>query len=703
MLVKHYHRALSSGMFPEEIKAKRLTESNVLDPAKAAIELAQDAFRTGVPPTYYLADIPAHCLHLDILSIADLSAACEKGADEVDALLEKTLHEKEQAWFCFLRHEGPSEIEQFCGADEIYALAVRLSRLDNQERSSRKFSGLIDWIPDVNGHVPFYNSSIPSTAIAARIAAIVILFMSMFPVHERRRVLQQIHDMCSKCDELRKKTIANLSQIGQCDTMLNMINDYQMFLTVEIMQLGEADDDHVVNAADALRILYEANFYLAQESGIVSYDKFYSGFADDFDEEMLKRDFVRTQEGFKFSFSRYRFLLKPAHKAFLLQLEGHVERSGAMRQAIFSSIFSGPNPNGLRDFFCYLSIDRNNLVETTVRELRRNSENLKKPLRVQFRGEEGIDEGGPTKEFFQLVCKALLDPNYNMFREFENSGTLWFVPEVQNSICKLEFFLIGQLLGLAVYNNVILDVAFPLAAFKKLLGVPVSFSDLEVVDPGLTKGLKDLLGFVESDGLTVEEVYCRTFTYEHEVFGQHIDVPLVPGGESIVVTAANRQQFVDAMVHYVLNTSIESNFKEFKNGFSSLCGRVFGDSLRPEELELLVCGKRELNFKELEESTSYEGFSATDVTIRNFWEVVHEFNDAQQREFLMFCTGSDRSPVGGLRDLSFVVGKNGDDSDLLPTSHTCFNHLLLPAYKSKEKLKQKLLVAIQNCKGFGLK
>lgn len=38
----------------------------------------------------------------------------------------------------------------------------------------------------------------------------------------------------------------------------------------------------------------------------------------------------------------------------------------------------------------------------------------------------------------------------------------------------------------------------------------------------------------------------------------------------------------------------------------------------------------------------------------------------------------------------------------LPTSHTCFNVLLLPEYSSKEKLKERLLKAITYAKGFGM-
>lgn len=38
----------------------------------------------------------------------------------------------------------------------------------------------------------------------------------------------------------------------------------------------------------------------------------------------------------------------------------------------------------------------------------------------------------------------------------------------------------------------------------------------------------------------------------------------------------------------------------------------------------------------------------------------------------------------------------------LPTSHTCFNVLLLPEYSTKEKLRERLLKAITYAKGFGM-
>jgi len=74
----------------------------------------------------------------------------------------------------------------------------------------------------------------------------------------------------------------------------------------------------------------------------------------------------------------------------------------------------------------------------------------------------------------------------------------------------------------------------------------------------------------------------------------------------------------------------------------------------------------------------------------------------EKKSLLQFCTGCDRAPVGGLGRLQFILSRAGPDSDVLPTVHTCFNHLLLPDYKSKEKLESRLRLAIQHCHGFGL-
>lgn len=47
-----------------------------------------------------------------------------------------------------------------------------------------------------------------------------------------------------------------------------------------------------------------------------------------------------------------------------------------------------------------------------------NPIDLRKQLRVDFRGEEGIDEGGLQKEFFQLLVEKLFDPMHGAVKLF---------------------------------------------------------------------------------------------------------------------------------------------------------------------------------------------------------------------------------------------------------------------------------------------
>jgi len=114
-------------------------------------------------------------------------------------------------------------------------------------------------------------------------------------------------------------------------------------------------------------------------------------------------------------------------------------------------------------------------------------------------------------------------------------------------------------------------------------------------------------------------------------------------------------------------------------------------------------GSPHLDFTELQRVTRYEdGYTKDSQAIKYFWNAVHSFNEEQKKQFLMFVTGSDRAPIKGLGDMIFIISRHGPDSEILPSAHTCFNHLLLPDYDSEEKMKEKILLAIQNAHGFGL-
>lgn len=167
-----------------------------------------------------------------------------------------------------------------------------------------------------------------------------------------------------------------------------------------------------------------------------------------------------------------------------------------------------------------------------------NPSDLKKQLVVEFEGEQGIDEGGLSKEFFQLVIDQIFNPDYAMFAFNSETRNFWFNPTSFES--DAQFTLVGIMLGLAIYNTVILDVHFPMVVYRKLLGRKGSFQDLQELDPSLWKGffvthsshlnlrpnvfgffyhlgLKELLEYPEAD---VEETLMQTFRISYkDVFG----------------------------------------------------------------------------------------------------------------------------------------------------------------------------------------
>lgn len=123
-----------------------------------------------------------------------------------------------------------------------------------------------------------------------------------------------------------------------------------------------------------------------------------------------------------------------------------------------------------------------------------------------------------------------------------------------------------------------------------------------------------------------------------------------------------------------------------------------------QEVETLICGQRELHFEELRDNCIYaNGFTPTHEMMVWLWEIVlQEWDDESRRKWLAFSTGSDRAPVNGLKSLKFFIIMDGEDDQRLPSSHTCFNQLLIPKYSTKAILCERLQTAIENSTGFGM-
>ncbi|KAM8872837.1 ubiquitin-protein ligase E3A-like isoform 2-T2 [Synchiropus picturatus] len=419
--------------------------------------------------------------------------------------------------------------------------------------------------------------------------------------------------------------------------------------------------------------------------------------------EVLEMDkdytFFKVETENKFSFMTCPFILNAVTKNLGLYYDNRIRMYSERRITVLYSLVQGQQLNP----YLRLKVRRDHIIDDALVRLEmiamENPADLKKQLYVEFEGEQGVDEGGVSKEFFQLVVEEIFNPDIGMFTYDERTKLFWFNPSSFEN--EGQYTLIGIVLGLAIYNNCILDVHFPMVVYRKLMGKKGTFRDLTDANPMLHQSLRELLAYEGS----VEEDMMITFQISQtDLFGNPLMYDLRENGDKIPVTNENRKEFVAQYADYMLNKSVEKQFRAFRRGFHMVTNESPLKYLfRPEEIELLICGSRNLDFLALEESTEYDGgYNRDSRIVKEFWEILHSFGEDQKRLFLQFTTGTDRAPVGGLGKLKMIIAKNGPDTDRLPTSHTCFNVLLLPEYNSKEKLRERLLKAITYAKGFGM-
>lgn len=372
--------------------------------------------------------------------------------------------------------------------------------------------------------------------------------------------------------------------------------------------------------------------------------------------------------------------------------------SGLGHRRVVSSSATVPSNLQLQpeDLFLTLNVRRHNIIEDSLIQLRVRHNELKKKLRITFVDEAGIDAGGLTKEWFLLLIRDLFDPQYGMFAFDDRSNLCWFNPaSLENSDV---FRLVGQVIGLAIYNSTILDIHFPLACYKKLLNYPVGLDDLAQLKPDVVDGINKMLEYKNED---FENVFSLNFVIQYEAFGEIKEYELVPHGNFIPVTKDNVDEYVEKIVDWHLNKSVERQFESFKAGFYYVCGSNSLSLFRPEEIEVTVTGSPELDFTELEGVCKYKGFDPEkDEIIKQFWSIIHDWKPEMKKKLLEFVTGSDCIPPTGIQNMILYISNLGEDCNRLPIAHTCFNELGLYNYTTKEKLQEKLETAVLCSSGF---
>ncbi|KAL0947135.1 hypothetical protein HGRIS_013266 [Hohenbuehelia grisea] len=353
---------------------------------------------------------------------------------------------------------------------------------------------------------------------------------------------------------------------------------------------------------------------------------------------------------------------------------------------------------------CQIKVRRNHLFEDSYAEIMRQTPNdLKKRLMIKFDGEDGLDYGGLSREFFFLLSHEMFNPFYCLFEySAHDNYTLQINPASGVNPEHLNYFkFIGRCLGLGIFHRRFLDAYFIVSFYKMILKKKVTLADLESVDAELHRGMTWML---END---ITDIIDETFTTTEERFGEMVTIELKPGGADVPVTQDNKKEYVEQVVEYRISKRVKEQFEAFMSGFSELIPQDLITVFDERELELLIGGMSEIDVDDWTKFTDYRGYEMNDEVIQWFWKCVRSWPPERKSRLLQFATGTSRIPVNGFKDLQgsdgprrFTIEKAGDPSQL-PKSHTCFNRIDLPPYKDYASLEQKLTLAVEETVGFG--
>uniref|UniRef100_A0AAR2KLR7 HECT-type E3 ubiquitin transferase n=1 Tax=Pygocentrus nattereri TaxID=42514 RepID=A0AAR2KLR7_PYGNA len=388
-----------------------------------------------------------------------------------------------------------------------------------------------------------------------------------------------------------------------------------------------------------------------------------------------------------------------------------------------SSLENGPQITYVRDFkakvhyfrfWCQqlsmpqhikIHVNRKTLFEDSFQQIMSfHPQDLRRRLWIIFPGEEGLDYGGVAREWFFLLSHEVLNPMYCLFEYAgKDNYCLQINPASSINPDHLKYFkFIGRFIAMALFHGKFIDTGFSLPFYKRILNKPLALKDLESIDPEYYNSLIWIKeNNLEECGL---EMY---FSVDKEILGEVTTHELKPDGGNILVTEENKEEYIRLVAEWRLSRRVEEQTQAFFEGFNEVLPQQYLQYLDAKELEVMLCGMQEIDLADWQRNTIYRHYARSSKQIIWFWQFVKEMDNEKRMRLLQFVTGTCRLPVGGFADLmgsngpqKFCIEKVGKEN-WLPRSHTCFNRLDLPPYKSYEQLKEKLTLAIEETEGFG--
>jgi E3 ubiquitin-protein ligase HUWE1 len=147
---------------------------------------------------------------------------------------------------------------------------------------------------------------------------------------------------------------------------------------------------------------------------------------------------------------------------------------------------------------------------------------MKGRLHVLFSGEDRVDAGGVTREWYIIHVRQIFDPNEVLFchpaakaaRYQPNKSSYINQEHLDN------FRFVGRIFGKAIYDGQLLDAYFTRAFYAHIPGVRPTYHNIKAQDPDYYRSLCWMLQSEITDAID------ETFSTEYEEFGRERTIDL---------------------------------------------------------------------------------------------------------------------------------------------------------------------------------
>ena len=359
-----------------------------------------------------------------------------------------------------------------------------------------------------------------------------------------------------------------------------------------------------------------------------------------------------------------------------------------------------------------LYISRENVLENSMIQL--EILNLFKEIKIIFTGEESSDAGGLIREWLTILFKELLDPKTGLFERSDTDEVSYIISHnsSKNKENLDKYYFIGRILAKALLENLTVNCCFNKVIYQLILGEKIEFNDLIFIDKPLYNSLKNLMTMKEecSDNIALCEIY---FSYQyHDERGDVCYQDLIENGNDILVTKENFDLYIEKRIEYFTKTQLVG-VNEIIRGINTIFNVDLLKIFTSDQLGLLINGTPFIDVDDWRLNTQYKNYNDYDNVIINFWDIISNLSQEDLSNFLLFCTGSSRVPIGGFKSLESNRGQISKfeivKTDYVPGAknflrvHTCFNRLDLPEYPDKLSLETAVKFALENqVLGYGI-